>query len=56
MKLKFCSCRQCKAARNSRYGQLTIISTKRRARRITKAALRRGDHNPPTEISVPYIG
>lgn len=56
MKLKFCNCRQCKAARDSKRGQYTIIHGKRKERRNTKIALRRGDENPPTAFSVPYIG
>lgn len=54
MKLKFCSCRHCKAGRKHSRNQPMIVKVKRHARRLTKQLIRQGDYAPPVGISVPY--
>lgn len=57
MKVLFCRCSQCKAARKGSYAQTHIKNAQRAARAEVKRALRCGEYNKlPIAIYAGYLG
>lgn len=51
--MKFCGCKMCRAGRHTSWNRHMIQQVIRKARRLAKQALRRGD-TPDDKHSVPY--